>query len=381
MRIAQTIHSLEGGGAQRAAVVLAGGFASQSDTVMILTSLGEDTDFYQLPGGIARRSIGPSGSGRGGALSRIASNVRRQRSLRKSLLEFRPDVVISFMGVMNVRVLLALIGSAVPIVVCEQTDSRFEGLPLFWRLARRFLYHRATKIVSVSQGVDRGFDWLPSSRRTVLNNPLPPELADKDLTPETPFDEKRRRLVSMGRLTHAKGHDALIAAFADVARDHASWDLLILGEGEDREALERLVDQLGLEGRVRLPGAVPDPFPTLRRCEIFVLASRWEGFGNVLAEAMACGLPVIAADCPSGPAEIVEHGSNGLLVPTEKVDQLAAAMRRMMDDEAMRRQMGARASQSVTKFSRDTIVAQWEDKILSPLRGSPDCGAEAANDQ
>ena len=367
MRIALTIHSLEGGGAQRVAVVLAEGFARQGDTVMILTSQGKDTDFYRLPADIVRRAIGPSG--KGGIVSRIVANVRYLRRLRTSLLDFRPDVVISFMATMNTRVLLALAGSTVPVIVREGVDSRLEELPLVWRLARRLLYYRAAKMVSTSQGVDRGFGWLPPSRRTVLYNPLSTGLVDETETPDTSFHQERRHLVSMGRLTHQKGHDLLITAFADVARDHPSWDLMILGEGEEREALERLVRQLGLDGRVRLPGALPHPFPTLKRCEIFVLASRWEGFGNVLTEAMACGLPVIAADCPSGPGEIIEDGINGLLVPVEDTRALERAMRRLIEAPSLRRLLTERGRTSASRYRSEIILEQWR-RLLAEVCGA-----------
>ena len=151
-----------------------------------------------------------------------------------------------------------------------------------------------------------------------------------------------------------------------MARDHPTWDLLILGDGEERKALERLVRQLGLEGRIRSPGALPNPFPTLKRCEIFVLASRAEGSPNVLTEAMACGVPAIAADCPSGPAEIVEDEINGLLVPVGDTGALELAMRRLIEDPALRTRLAERGQASVSRYRPEVILEQWR-KLLAEV--------------
>ena len=125
--------------------------------------------------------------------------------------------------------------------------------------------------------------------------------------PSKPF------VAGMGRFRHQKGFDLLISAFARLPGLSAEWRLVLIGDGPERERLQRQVTDLGIGNVAMFTGALTDPFPALRRAKFFVLPSRWEGFGNVIVEAMACGLPVIAFDCPSGPAEIVEHESNGLL--------------------------------------------------------------------
>ncbi len=128
--------------------------------------------------------------------------------------------------------------------------------------------------------------------------------------------------------------------------------------------------RLGLADRVRLPGFTSAPHDALLDGSVFVLPSRYEGFGLALAEAMALGLPVIAADCPSGPAEIVRDGVTGLLVPSENVDALAAAMARLLEDAPLARRLGDAARQTRDRYSISAALAQWNDLLDDVTRGA-----------
>jgi len=131
--------------------------------------------------------------------------------------------------------------------------------------------------------------------------------------------------LAVGRLTKQKDFPTLIKAFAKVLENRPTR-LLILGEGPDRAALEALVRQLGLEDAVAMPGFVENPYAYMSRSALYVLSSRWEGLPTVLIEALYCGAPVIATDCPSGPREILANGQHGQLVPVGDVTALAQAM-------------------------------------------------------
>jgi glycosyltransferase involved in cell wall biosynthesis len=164
----------------------------------------------------------------------------------------------------------------------------------------------------------------------------------------------------MGRLERQKGFDLLIRAFASIARERPDWDATILGDGPERDALAAEIARWGLTRRIFLPGREPDAMGVLRRAELFVLSSRYEGFPNALCEAMACGLPVVAFDCPSGPVEIVRDGVDGLLVPAENVEALATAMSQLAGDPERRRAMGARATEISGRFSVESVAEKWE---------------------
>jgi glycosyltransferase involved in cell wall biosynthesis len=166
-------------------------------------------------------------------------------------------------------------------------------------------------------------------------------------------------ILSAGRLTRQKDHETLVRGFA-LLRERTPARLIILGEGEERGNLERLTGQLSLRADVQLPGFTLNPFAYMARARLFVLSSRWEGFGNVLAEAMACGAPVVSTDCPSGPAEILQNGVFGRLSPVGDAPALASAMLEALTLPPDPDLLKTRALQ----FAPDHAVQQYLDALL-----------------
>ncbi|HEY6249809.1 MAG TPA: glycosyltransferase, partial [Candidatus Angelobacter sp.] len=142
----------------------------------------------------------------------------------------------------------------------------------------------------------------------------------------------------------------------------------IIGDGPLRSKLEEQSEALKLAGRVHFAGELADPFPALCAADVFVLSSRFEGFPMALAEAMACGLPVVSFDCPEGPREVIRNGTDGLLVPVGDVAALAVALDRLMSDPQERARLATRAPEVVQRFSRERVLSLWQqlfEELLS----------------
>ncbi len=168
-------------------------------------------------------------------------------------------------------------------------------------------------------------------------------------------------VVGIGRLVPQKGFDVLVRAFADAAPRLPGWQLLIAGEGPERQSLQSLAHELGVADRVALPGVVRDNDGLLRRASIFVLASRFEGFPNALAEAMASGRAVVATDCPTGPRELTRDGTAGLLVPVDNVAAMSGALQRLGHDGELRRRLGEAAVAAVAPYDVGEVLEKWQE--------------------
>ncbi|PSB09470.1 glycosyltransferase family 4 protein [Pleurocapsa sp. CCALA 161] len=362
MKITLVISSLSCGGAERVLVSMAQGLIQRRHEVTVVTLSGKNDDFYEfyeLPAGCSRLALGVL-SQSAEPLEAIKSNLKRIRVLRRAVQSSTPDVVISFLRITNITAILALLGTKYPLIVTEHNDPKVFSYGMLWETLRRLTYPFCSCLVSVSQGVDLGFASLPKNKRAVIYNPI--MVKDDGQTDELPKEVNLQKnwLVSMGRLEQQKGFDLLLAAFAKIAAKYPDWQLLILGRGELREQLLQTRDDLGLSGQVVFTGALNNPFAVLKQAKLFVMASRSEGFPMAHGEALACGLPVVCTDCPSGPSEMVRQDRDGILVPNQNVAALSAAMESLMSNEAQRQKLAAQAAEVLERFGLDAIVTEWE---------------------
>jgi glycosyltransferase involved in cell wall biosynthesis len=176
-------------------------------------------------------------------------------------------------------------------------------------------------------------------------------------------DLSSKTVIAAGRVRHQKDFRRMVNAFALVAAKHPDWQLKIFGDGPNRERLENLVIELGLQANVFFPGPVKNIGAELAAASVYALSSRREGFPMVLLEAMSKGLPVVSFDCPTGPREIVRNEENGLLVPHQDVEALAAGINRMIEDEELRRRCGRGAVETAARYTIDVIGARWEELL------------------
>jgi glycosyltransferase involved in cell wall biosynthesis len=181
-------------------------------------------------------------------------------------------------------------------------------------------------------------------------------------------DMSAKRILAAGRYTPQKGFDYLIHAFAPVAEAHPDWELVIFGSGRSRERLQDRIDTLGIGEQATLAGPTEDVPGEMARSSIYVLSSRFEGFPLVLIEAMSKGMAVVAFDCPTGPADIVDDHRNGLLVPAKDVEGLTAAIMEMVGDEDLRRRCAGAAVETARDYTMAAIGPKWDEMLQELVR-------------
>lgn len=342
-RVAVFLPSLRGGGAERAALTVVNELAARGFAVDLL--LASATGAYRDRVASAVRVIDLGARRVGAALPRLVSYLRRER----------PRVALATLTHANLVLLAArrLAGTETRVVVREG-NTVSAAAAASRRLRERLipagvrrLYPRADLVLANSEGVAADLVeglGVPAARVQVLPNPVEVtrlrQAAAEPAAIPLPGPCGPPLVVAAGRLVPQKGFGTLIRAFGRL-RQRLPARLAILGEGAERPALEALVREQGLEADVHLPGFLANPHPVVAAGAIFVLSSTWEGLPNVLIEALALGVPVVATDCPSGPREILDGGRFGRLVPVGDEEALASAMEAALaappDREALRR--------------------------------------------
>ncbi len=290
MRIGLVIPTLGPGGAEKVMSVMANYWAALGWEVILITLSEERDDWYELNPRVKRVGLNLliDSEHIGDALR---NNLQRVTSLRRELRRLCPQVVISFIDKTNVLTLMASLGLGLPVIVSERNDPRQYSIGSAWTGLRSILYRRADALVVQTLDLrDWARTFVGEKAVHVIPNPVKPVL---DGSHNPSFRQPSGHiLIAMGRLVRQKRFDLLLRAFYLCAKKHDDWSLIILGEGEERRSLEALTCELGISGRVRLPGRVQAPTQILKGADLFVMSSQYEGFPNALLEAMACGCPL-----------------------------------------------------------------------------------------
>ena len=357
------------GGVQRAITTVVNGMAERGHEVTLLTWDDRAAQaFFPISPGVVWCRLD---SGDTDTKGNIRVWFQRAMAIRKVIREHRPEVIVGFRGAQFLVVRLYSLGLGVPAIAAERgSPQRFDHM-------RRGSCHRfvefsglrlARTIVIQSERYRSQYPEFLRNRISVIPNPVFP--VDSSASPERPDHEGRYRVLSVGRLSYQKNYWSLISAFGALAKHFPSWDLVILGEGDQRPALERIVGREQLTGRVWLPGTRADVSEWYEGAHLFCLPSRHEGFPNALAEAQAHGLPAVGYQGCAGVNELIKDGKTGVLAQGNgEVGCLAEALATLMADPEKRKAMGVLARMAVEAYRPEAVMDAWERLLEGAIEG------------
>ena len=349
------INSLNKGGAERVLLQLAERFASIGYRAVFVTSF-KSTDEYPVPENVERISMEQEKLPQ----SRLKKNINRITALRRLCREYKPEALIAFMAEPNFRAVLATAGLPVKTIISVRNDPDKEYAGKLFRFVGKHILPMADGCVFQTEDARSWFPEKLQRKSTIIMNQVSRSFFDE------PAAAEHKDIHAVGRLNPQKNFPMLIRAFSRLP--DTGDRLIIHGEGDKRPELEALIKELGLEGRVLLPGLSSNVAADIKGAKIFVLCSDYEGMPNALLEAMALGLCCISTDCPcGGPRAIIRDGVNGRLIPVGDEEALAAALNELLENDTLRSDMAAKAKESAEKFSPDEIFGQWKTYLESVI--------------
>ncbi|WP_417310472.1 glycosyltransferase family 4 protein [Devosia sp.] len=292
----------------------------------------------------------------------LGLRLKRAPKVRKLVESFKPDVLVGFQGGVFRAMLLYTFGLGIPVVAAERTaPSLYDYASTQRNRLIELLSFRFAKTIAVQ--FERYRDAYPKYLQgKIVETPNPVALAEKLAAPGRPGANGRYTLLAVGRLGYQKNFQVLLRAFETLAQRFPDWDLRIVGEGEDRVELEAMVaSRTALLGRVSLPGATTDIASTYASSHAFCLPSRWEGFPNALAEALAHGLPCVGFEDCSGVRDLINDGRTGILATgNNDANSLSGALSKLLNDPNGRTELGTRAVESMQKYDPKSCFDRWE---------------------
>jgi glycosyltransferase involved in cell wall biosynthesis len=371
-KIVLVLPGLGHGGAERVGSQLATAFTNLGHQVLVLAMDSGEEDFFTIEAPTQLVHLGLSAPSQNFAQA-LRRNWQRAQRLRQVFQEQQPDFIIGFTARVNVLCALASRGLASKVILSERSYP--PGMPLgrAWEVLRRWSYSRADVVVAQTQVAAQ---WLSSNTSAkqvlIIPNGISVDVDTKaqPIAPASLVAPEQKLLLAVGRLVKEKAFLRLVHAMRELSAQYPQWQLVILGEGPLRQELEAASQNLP----IYLPGVVGNLSQWYRRADLFALSSSVEGFPNSLLEALDHGCPVVATNCNAGPADLVQYGINGYLVPSTDVElgvdvqvepkqselSLITALRTLMSDAALRQQFAANAHQSVQHLEQAQVLSAWQ---------------------
>lgn len=346
--------NLRAGGAERVISILANKFVATGVCIELYTWYKTDI-FYTFDERVKIIQIPEE--------SLSTSFLNQMRWFRNSIIETKPDVVLSFLAPFNILTVFSLVGVKIPVLVAERNDPYFVSPKYnwFWKVVRNIAYKMADGVLVQTKVNKSHFPWYIRNKASIIYNPVTftPENIGMALN-----QEKRREIVSVTRLEKQKNIPMLIDAFAKFKKSHQDYILTIYGDGEERAFLEKKVYDMQLIDAVYFPGRKQNVHELIVGAEVFAMASNFEGMSNSLIEAMCLGLPCISTKV-SGATDLIEDGRNGILVDLEDTDGMFKAICEIVDNKEKALEIGKKASAIYDDLNVDVIAGQWLKYIES----------------
>jgi glycosyltransferase involved in cell wall biosynthesis len=356
-KICLVIPSLQLGGMERVMSELANYFSTQNkyEVHLILYGLKRDI-FYKISNNIIihKPKFEFDNS------KRTWYTLKTLWFLRKKVKKIHPDTVLSFGELWNNFVLLAMLGSLVPVYVSDRCQPN-KSLGRIHDFLRSWLYPKSSGIICQTEMAKKII--LKSFHHEnicVIGNPIRQIVSNCEVI-------KENIVLSVGRLIQTKHFDELIQMFSEIY--NPEWKLVIVGDDalkqKNKEQLEQLINNLGMAERIILAGKRNDVDLFFNKAKIFAFTSSSEGFPNVIGEAMSAGLPVVAYNCVSGPSDLIEHNRTGYLISLHDQVDFKNKLKNLMDNEELRERFGINAKESIKRFSSTVIFKKFEKFILN----------------
>lgn len=354
------------GGSTRVVSNLCHGWIRRGWSVHLIVASG-DTQAFPIPAAVRVHRLAARHKRRG--LMGLWDNFSHVRSLGRVVRDESLNAVLAVSAVANIHLAQADLPAQVVRVGSEHSYAPHFPLPFYKELFRRWAYPQLDAVVCpTEEAANHLAESYPRSRTRGIPNWLTWPLPKGDGLNSTEIRRPKRKVfLACGRFDKLKGFSRLIAMFEGLTHRLPDWDLVIVGDGEDRELLKAHVARAKLGDRVFFPGWASDMESVFRSADVFVFPSVSEGFALVLAEAMACGLPCVSYDCKVGPSEIIRDGVDGVLIPVGDEAAFSAAMLRLAESVIERGRLASACKEILNRLSEDAVHPLWE-KVLSHKR-------------
>lgn len=355
------INTIHYGGAERVMVNLANKFSNQGYEVVLVTSFYAKEE-YILNNKVKRLSLEDKDLKQ----SFIKKNFSRTFKLRKICKGEKPDIVISFMAEANFRAIVATMFLNIKTLISVRNDPNKEYPNMLYKVMAKILYPLASGCVFQTEDAKKWFPKRIQKKSKIILNHVDEKFY------KVKFEGEKKDIITVGRLEPQKNHKLLIEAFSQIADEFPNENLIIYGDGSQKQNLKELTKKLGIEERVVFMGTCIDIQEKIKNAKLFVLSSNYEGLPNVVMEAMTLGIPVISTDCPcGGPRMLIENDKNGVLVSVDNVDEMSDAIRSVLGNLTFADSLSYNAKITSKKFEPNKVFKVWKnyvDEIISSIK-------------